>query len=84
MDVDPDSNVFFWPVALRFLTIHLIVAAGSQISYFRHNEWQEWARGLKSIEEATTIRHKILLLGTGFTYFGWEFPSVRELQPPVC
>ena len=38
----------------------LIVAAGSQTSYFGHNEWQEWAPGLKSIEEATTIRHKIL------------------------
>ncbi len=38
----------------------LIVATGSQTSYFGHNEWQEWAPGLKSIEEATTIRHKIL------------------------
>src|SRR5207237_10164824 len=28
--------------------------------YFGHNEWQEWAPGLKSIEEATTLRHKIL------------------------
>jgi NADH dehydrogenase len=38
----------------------LIVATGSQTSYFGHDEWQEWAPGLKSIEEATTIRHKIL------------------------
>jgi NADH:ubiquinone reductase (H+-translocating) len=38
----------------------LIVASGSQTSYFGHNEWQAWAAGLKSIEEATTIRHKIL------------------------
>src|SRR6202035_5204975 len=38
----------------------LIVAAGSQPSCFGHNEWQEWVPGLKSIEEATTIRHKIL------------------------
>src|SRR5712664_2938045 len=38
----------------------LIVATGSQTFYFGHTEWQEWAPGLKSIEEATTIRHKIL------------------------
>jgi len=38
----------------------LIVAAGSQSSYFGHDEWREWAPSLKSIEEATIIRHKIL------------------------
>jgi NADH dehydrogenase len=60
VDVDPES---------KHVTLHdgavlqydsLIVATGSQTSYFGHNEWQEWAPGLKSIEEATTIRHKIL------------------------
>jgi NADH:ubiquinone reductase (H+-translocating) len=39
---------------------YLIVAAGSQTSYYGHDGWQEWAPGLKSIEEATNIRHKIL------------------------
>ena len=38
----------------------LIVAAGSQTSYYGHDEWQKWAPGLKSVEEATTLRHKIL------------------------
>jgi NADH dehydrogenase len=38
----------------------LIVAAGSQSSYYGHDEWQKWAPGLKSVEEATTLRHKIL------------------------
>jgi len=38
----------------------LVVAAGSETSYYGHNEWQECAPGLKSIEEATAIRHKIL------------------------
>ena len=38
----------------------LIVAAGSETSYYGHDEWEEWAPGLKSIEEATAIRHKIL------------------------
>src|SRR6202162_4512025 len=60
VDIDPDSK----RVVLADGTIvpydSLIVAAGSQTSYFGHNEWQEWAPGLKSIEEATTVRHKIL------------------------
>jgi NADH dehydrogenase len=38
----------------------LIVATGSTDSYFGHNNWQRIAPGLKSIEEATEIRHKIL------------------------
>jgi len=38
----------------------LIVATGSADSYFGHDEWREYAPGLKSIEEATAIRHKIL------------------------
>src|SRR6202163_646147 len=60
VDIDPDSK----RVVLADGTIvpydSLIVAAGSQTSYFGHNEWQQWAPGLKSIEEATTVRHKIL------------------------
>jgi NADH:ubiquinone reductase (H+-translocating) len=39
----------------------LIVATGSQSAYFGHDQWREWAPSLKSIEEATQIRHKILL-----------------------
>jgi NADH dehydrogenase len=38
----------------------LIVATGSTDSYFGHPEWRRYAPGLKSIEEATAIRHKIL------------------------
>ena len=60
VDVDPDSK----HVTLADGTVvpydSLIIAAGSETSHFGHNEWQEWAPGLKSIEEATAIRHKIL------------------------
>ncbi|MEZ6049412.1 MAG: FAD-dependent oxidoreductase [Planctomycetaceae bacterium] len=38
----------------------LIVAAGSTHSYFGHDEWEEFAPGLKTIEDATHIRHRIL------------------------
>jgi NADH dehydrogenase len=38
----------------------LIVATGSTDSYFGHDEWQQRAPGLKTIEEATEIRSNIL------------------------
>ncbi len=38
----------------------LIVATGSTDSYFSHDDWQRTAPGLKTIEQATEIRRKIL------------------------
>jgi NADH dehydrogenase len=37
----------------------LIVATGARNHYFGHEDWREAAPGLKSIEDATAIRHKI-------------------------
>lgn len=38
----------------------LIVAAGAGNSFFNHPEWEKHAPGLKSIEEATEIRRRVL------------------------
>jgi NADH:ubiquinone reductase (H+-translocating) len=38
----------------------LIVAAGARHFYFGHDSWEPIAPGLKSLEDATRIRHKIL------------------------
>jgi len=38
----------------------LIVAAGARNFFFGHNEWETTAPGLKSIEDATRVRHRIL------------------------
>lgn len=43
----------------------LILACGATHSYFGHNEWEVYAPGLKSLEEATEIRRRIL---TAFEY----------------
>src|SRR5438874_5063967 len=51
----------------------LIVAAGSQTFYYGHDAWREWAPGMKSIEEATTIRHKIL----------YAFEVAERLSDPI-
>jgi NADH dehydrogenase len=38
----------------------LIIATGSETSYFGHDAWEPLAPGLKTIEEATNIRHRVL------------------------
>ena len=50
----------------------LIVATGSRTFYFGNGDWEKNAPGLKSIEEATQIRHKIL--------YAFE-AAERELDP---
>lgn len=40
---------------------YLIVATGSTHSYFGHNEWAKLAPGLKTVEDATEIRRRVLL-----------------------
>lgn len=40
---------------------YLIVACGSRHSYFGHDDWEEYAPGLKNLEQATEIRRRVLL-----------------------
>ena len=40
---------------------YLIVAAGARHSYFGHDEWENDAPGLKTIEDAVEIRRRVLL-----------------------
>lgn len=60
-DIDPHAKEVVLKDGARCGYDSLIVATGSQSTYFGHNEWSKWAPSLKSIEEATAIRHKILL-----------------------
>ena len=39
---------------------YLILATGSQYAYFGHNDWPRLAPGLKSIDDATLIRRRVL------------------------
>jgi len=40
---------------------YLIVASGSTHSYFGHEDWAKLAPGLKTVEDATEIRRRVLL-----------------------
>lgn len=39
----------------------LVLATGARHDYFGHDEWEPFALGLKTLEDATTIRRRILL-----------------------
>src|SRR5580700_4778743 len=40
---------------------YLIVAAGASHAYFGHDEWEPFAPGLKTVEDAIEIRRRVLL-----------------------
>ena len=39
----------------------LVLATGARHAYFGHDEWEPYAPGLKTLEDATSIRRRILL-----------------------
>lgn len=39
----------------------LVIATGARHAYFGHDEWEPYAPGLKTLEDATTIRRRLLL-----------------------
>jgi NADH:quinone reductase (non-electrogenic) len=72
-DVDPESKQVLLADGASFAYDSLIVAAGTQSSYYGRDAWRQWAPSLKSIEEATNIRHKIL----------YAFEVAERLTDPV-
>jgi NADH dehydrogenase len=60
IDVDLDAREVVTE-ARRVPYDYLIVATGARHAYFGHDEWEQFAPGLKKIDEATEIRRRILL-----------------------
>jgi NADH dehydrogenase len=44
----------------EFAYDYLILACGAEHSYFGHEEWEDFAPGLKTVEQATEIRRRVL------------------------
>ena len=76
VDLDPVSKRVVLADGASFEYDSLIVAAGSQTFYYGHDAWREWAPGMKSIEEATNIRHKIL--------YAFEVAERWPIPPAAC
>ncbi|HWE51485.1 MAG TPA: NAD(P)/FAD-dependent oxidoreductase [Bryobacteraceae bacterium] len=60
-DILADSSVVVLGDGNRVTYDSLIVATGATHHYFGHPEWEKLAPGLKTIEDATEIRTRILL-----------------------
>lgn len=61
VDIDPDARIVTLRDGASLSYDSLIVATGSQGSYFGHDEWRPFAPNLKTIEDATLMRQRILL-----------------------
>jgi NADH:ubiquinone reductase (H+-translocating) len=59
-DIDPVAKKLTLRDGGVFPYDFLIVATGSKTSYYGKDEWREDAPSLKTVEEATAIRHKLL------------------------
>ena len=73
LTLDPNGKTVVLADGARLEYDSLIVASGSDTSYRGHDAWQQWAPGMKSVEEATTIRHKIL----------YAFEVAERINDPV-
>jgi NADH:ubiquinone reductase (H+-translocating) len=60
-DLDPEAKTVTLRDGAVFPYDSLVIATGSETSYYGNDQWREDAPSLKTIEEATAIRHKLLL-----------------------
>lgn len=56
---------------------YLILACGASHSYFGHDDWEDYAPGLKTLEQATEIRRRVLL---SFEYAEREQDPARRKE----
>src|SRR5437764_6168481 len=72
-DIDPRARRLTLTDGGTFDYDSLIVSTGSKTSYYGKDEWRTVAPSLKTIEEATAIRHKIL----------YAFEAAERAQDPA-
>src|SRR5258708_15104892 len=73
VDLDPTRKQVLLADGASLEYEALVIAVGSQTSYFGHDTWKQWAPGLKSIDEAVNVRHKIL----------YAFEVAERISDPV-
>lgn len=61
VDFDKKKNAVLLDDGSEIPFNFLIVAAGARHSYFGHDNWETWAPGLKTLEDAVEIRRRVLL-----------------------
>lgn len=58
--MDTDSREVLLKDGSRIDYDTLVVATGATHAYFGHDEWEQFAPGLKNPDDATTLRARIL------------------------
>jgi NADH dehydrogenase len=61
LDVDPASRSVVMSDGGPIPYDTLVIATGARHAYFGHDEWAPFAPGLKTIEDATEIRRRVLI-----------------------
>ena len=61
VDVETDHHRVSLRTGAKIDYDYLVLGTGSTHSYFGKDEWAQWAPGLKTIEDATEIRRRVLL-----------------------
>jgi NADH dehydrogenase len=74
VDIEPDAKRVILRDGAALEYDSLIVATGSKTSYYGNDSWRNWAPSLKTVEEATAIRHKILYA------FEWAERAASETE----
>ena len=60
-EIDPRKREVRMTCGHRLGYRYLVLASGAGHGYFGHDEWAQWAPGLKTIEDARNIRSQLLL-----------------------
>ncbi len=61
VNIEPDHRRVLLRSGAQIEYDYLILGTGSTHSYFGKNEWAQYAPGLKTVEDATEIRRRVLL-----------------------
>jgi NADH dehydrogenase len=77
VDIEPDAKRVILRDGAALEYDSLIVATGSKSSYYGNDAWRDWAPSLKTVEEATAIRHKILYA------FEWAERAASEAEARI-
>ncbi len=59
--IDPDTNTLTLDDGKQIAFDYLVLATGARHAYFGHDDWEKFAPGLKTLEDALDIRRRILL-----------------------
>jgi NADH:ubiquinone reductase (H+-translocating) len=60
-NIEPNDHRVLLGSGAKLEYDYLILATGSTHSYFGKDEWEQYAPGLKTVEDATEIRRRVLL-----------------------